>query len=102
VHVSTEQNTESRNGVESQSSHRSIVFSHPTDSVPLSLTKTIDCGTISAPISQETPEPTTSSTNTTMNGEQERRVAAEMVADEVVGSLMSELFDASQLEEARQ
>lgn len=94
VHVTTEQNTVSRNGVGSQASHRSIIFSHPTDS-PSKLTT--ECATSCSTNSQTNFVPPT---NITMNtdSEQQRRVA-ELVADQVVSSLMTELFDESQLEE---
>jgi len=100
VRVTTEQNT-ARNGIESQSSHRTIVFSHPTEPVP---SVKSNCSTsctqrLQAP---ESAEPaTTSSTDTPMNSEQDRR-AAETVAEEVVNSVIGELFDANQLEEERQ
>jgi hypothetical protein len=94
VRVTTEQNTQTRNGEPSQASHRSIVFSHPTEPERLPTLRkdnSTSCATKNAGSStpKQAPE---------MTAEQDRQMA-ERVAEQVVESIMTELFDASQLEE---
>ncbi|KAI6184473.1 hypothetical protein M3Y97_00600000 [Aphelenchoides bicaudatus] len=98
VKVTTEQNTSTRNG-DSQSSHRSIVFSLPQEPEQLPALKR-SCATSCSTTSAESSEAAV--TREEMTSEQQERRTAELVAEQVVESIMTELFDASQLEEHNQ